>query len=174
MLEQKQALDVYSGEHGKISVLTADQWALVDKLIATLSPLEQITLEMSRSDSTISCIIPCITVLKMLLEAEGAKARGIGTLRATMLDSLKARFENAEKTRCLVLTTLLDPRYKGHALAPGTLSSAKDWVKEEHATLSEAEKQKTVSSSEGQGQNPKRKRAEEQEEEVTGQSDMLE
>ncbi|XP_049447489.1 zinc finger BED domain-containing protein 4-like [Epinephelus fuscoguttatus] len=174
MLEQKRALNVYAGEHGKISVLTADQWALVDNLIATLSPLEQITLEMSRSDSTISCIIPCITVLKMLLEAEGAKTRGIGTLRETMLNSLKARFEKAEKTRCLVLATLLDPRYKGHALAPGTLRNAKDWIKEEHATLSEAAKQKSASS-EGQGQeDPKRKRAEEEEEEATGPSDMLE
>ncbi len=99
MLEQKRALNVCSGEHGKISVLTADQWALVENLIATLSPLEQITLKMSRSDSMISCTIPCITVLKMLLEAEGVKARGIVTLRATMLDSLKARFEKAEKTR---------------------------------------------------------------------------
>ncbi|KAL7379638.1 hypothetical protein ABVT39_003041 [Epinephelus coioides] len=171
MLEQKRALNVYAGEHGKISVLTADQWALVDNLIATLNPLEQITLKMNRFDSTISCIIPCITVLKMLLEAEGAKTRGIGE---TMLNSLKARFEKAEKTRCLVLATLLDPRYKGHALAPGTLRNAKDWIKEEHATLSEAAKQKSASS-EGQGQeDPKRKRAMEEEEEVTGPSDMLE
>lgn len=169
MLEQKRALTVYAGEHGKISILTADQWTLVGNLIDTLSPLEQVTLEMSRSDSSISCIIPSITVLKMLLEVEGAKARGIKTLRDTMLDSLKARFENADNTKCLVLATLLDPRYKGHALAPGTLSTAKDWIKDEHATLSEAKKQ-IRASSEDQGPDPKQIRVEED----TSPSDMLE
>lgn len=33
MLEQKRALTVYAGEHGKISILTADQWTLVGNLI---------------------------------------------------------------------------------------------------------------------------------------------
>lgn len=63
-----------------------------------------------------------------------------------MLDRLKARFEKAEKTKCLDLATPLDPCYKGNALALGTRSSAKDWIKEEHATLSEAEKKNTASS----------------------------
>lgn len=177
MLEQRRALTVYAGEHGKISVLTADQWTLVDNLIATLSPLEQVTLEMSRSDSTISCVIPCITVLKMLLEAEGPKTRGIGTLRDTMLKSLKGRFDKAETTRCLVLATILDPRYKGHALATATVTSAKDWIKEEHHNLIEAEKQHRAAS-EGQAEDPKKRRVEEGEEEeveeVAGPSDMLE
>ncbi|XP_073726190.1 zinc finger BED domain-containing protein 4-like [Misgurnus anguillicaudatus] len=172
MLEQKRALTVYAGEHGKISILTADQWTLVGNLIDTLKPLEQVTLEMSKSDSSISCIIPSITVLKMLLEVEGAKARGIKTLRDTMLDSLKARFQNAEKNKCLVLATLLDPRYRGHALAPGTLSTAKDWIKGEHAILSEAEKQKKASS-EDQAPDPKRIRVEEEEEEDASTSNLL-
>lgn len=62
MLEQKRALDVYAGDHGKISTLSADQWALISNLIATLGPLEQVTLDMSRSDASISCIIPSIAV----------------------------------------------------------------------------------------------------------------
>ncbi|KAK0147773.1 Zinc finger BED domain-containing protein 4 [Merluccius polli] len=139
MLEQKRALTVYAGEHGKIDTLTADQWTVVGNLIDTLRPLEQVTREVSRSDSSISCIIPSITVLKMLLEVEGAKTWGIKTLRNTMLDSLKARFENADKTKCLVLATLIDPRYRGHALAPDALRYAKAWIKEEHAALSEAD-----------------------------------
>ena len=109
-------------------------------LIETLSPLEQITREISRSDSSISCIIPSITILKMLLEVEGAKTRGINTLPNTMLNSLKARFENADKTKCLVLATLIDLRYRGHTSAPEALSNAKAWITAEHAALSEAEK----------------------------------
>ncbi|XP_078112300.1 zinc finger BED domain-containing protein 4-like [Sander vitreus] len=173
ILEQKRALTIYAGEHGKISILTVDQWTLVGNLIDTLSPLEQVTLEIGRSDSSISCIIPSITVLKMLLEVKGAKARGIKTLRDTMLDSLKARFEKADKTKCLVLATLLDPRYRGHALAPGTLSNAKYWIKDDHATLSEAKKRKRASSDD-QGPDPKRIRVEEEKEEDACLSDMLE
>lgn len=62
MLEQKRALDVHAGDHGKISTVSADQWALISNLIATLGPLEQVTLEMSRSDASMSCIIPSIAV----------------------------------------------------------------------------------------------------------------
>lgn len=39
---------------------------------------------------------------------------------------IQTRFKKAEKTKCLVLATLLDPRYKGHALAQGTLCNAKE------------------------------------------------
>ena len=113
MIAQKRALTVYAGEHGKIDTLTADQWTVVGNLIDTLRPLEKVTREMSRSDSSISCIIPSITILKMLLEVEGAKTWGIKTLRNTMLDSLKARFENADKTKCLVLATLM-PWHRMH------------------------------------------------------------
>lgn len=107
----------------------------------------------------------------MVLEVEGAKAMGIKTLHDTILDSLKARFEKADKTKCLVLATLLHPRYRGHALAPCTLSNAKDWTKDEHATLSEAKKRKRASS---EGQGPKRIWREEEEEEDASPSDRLE
>ncbi|KTF88386.1 hypothetical protein cypCar_00031984 [Cyprinus carpio] len=90
-----------------------------------------------------------------------------------MLDSLKVRFENTDKTKCLVLATMLDPRCRGQALAPGTLSTAKDWIKDEHATLSEAKK-RIKASSEDQCLDPKRIRVEEEEEEDASPSDMLE
>ena len=99
--------------------------------------------------------------------------KGIKTLYDTMLKSLQTRFEKAEKTKCWVLATLLDPWYKGHALALGTLSNAKEWIKEEHATVSEAEKQKRASS-EDQGPDPKRVRVMEEDKEEPGPSGLLE
>lgn len=119
MLEQKRALNVYAGNHRKISTLTADQWAIVSNLMDTLGPIKQVTLEMSKSDGSISSIIPSIAVLKMILKAEGPKTKGMKTPRDTMLNSLETRFEKAEKTKCLVLTPLLDPRYKGTCLSTG-------------------------------------------------------
>ncbi len=40
-------------------------------LVVTLTPLEEMTLEMSKVDSSAYCIIPCAAVLRCLLETEG-------------------------------------------------------------------------------------------------------
>ncbi|KAL7874942.1 hypothetical protein SRHO_G00059120 [Serrasalmus rhombeus] len=109
MLEQKRALSVYSGEHGKFAGLSAEQWDIISNLVDTLGPIEEVTLEMSKAEACISCIIPSIAVLKMLLQAEGPTARGIKTFHETMLQSLEKRFSKIEETKCLVLATLLDP-----------------------------------------------------------------
>ncbi|KAJ7991290.1 hypothetical protein DPEC_G00295800 [Dallia pectoralis] len=109
MLEQKRALNIYAGEHGKFTTPNADQWALVSNLTETLGPIEEVTFEMSKAEASISCIIPSIAVLKMVLQAEGPTTRGIKTLRENMFQSLEKRFSKMEKTKCLALATLLDP-----------------------------------------------------------------
>jgi len=47
MYEQRQILNVYVGEHGHISGLSATQWDIVSNLIDTLVPIEEFTMEMS-------------------------------------------------------------------------------------------------------------------------------
>lgn len=86
MYEQWRALNVYAGEHGHISCLSAAQWDIVSNLIETLEPLEEVTLEMSHSESSASCAIPSASVLKLMLQQEGPSSAGIKTLRKTMLD----------------------------------------------------------------------------------------
>ena len=126
MLEQKRAVNIYVGEYGKFATPTADQWDIIANLIDTLEPVEEVTLEISRSEASISSVIPSIAVLKMLLQSEGPpNTRGIKTLRETMLQSLEKRFAKIEETKCLVLATLLDPRYKNHVFAMDTLAKAK-------------------------------------------------
>lgn len=129
LLEQKRALNVYGGEYGKFTTLSADQWELVSNTIDTLAPFEEVTLEMSQSESSISCIIPSIAVLKMILRAEGPSTRGIKTLRQTMLQSLERRFAKMEDSKILVLSTLLDPRYKANVLSAATQDTVQQ---EEH------------------------------------------
>lgn len=125
-----------------------------------LEPVEEVTLEISRSEASISSVIPSIAVLKMVLQAEGPNTRGIKTLRETMLQSLQKRFARMEETKCLVLATLLDPRYKGHVFfAVDTLTKAKQWIKEEHAIVSEQLKTATT---EDQGSDPKQRRVEDE------------
>lgn len=136
MFEHRRALNVYAGEYGHISSLSAAQWDIVSNLIETLAPMEEVTLEMSHSNSTAACIIPSVSVLKLMLQQEGSSTQGIKTLRKTMLDSLTRRFSKAEETKCLVLATVLDPRYKSYAFTSGTaLEKAKEWLKEESDLL---------------------------------------
>ncbi len=79
MLEQKRALNIYAGEYGKIATPAADQWDIVSNLIDALEPVEKVTLEISRSEASISSVIPSIAVLKMVLQSEGPNTRGIKT-----------------------------------------------------------------------------------------------
>lgn len=159
MLEQKRALNVYGGEHGHVTCLSAAQWDIVANLLETLTPLEELTLEMSQSEASAACIIPTVTILKLMLQARGPSTTGIQTLRETMLKSVTKRFAKAEETKCLVLATLLDPRYKGHAFSSGeTLDKAKEWLKEEaEADHEEATPFATQGgTSEEEGTDPKR------------------
>lgn len=94
---------------------------------------------------------------------------GIKTLRETMLQSLERRFAKMEETKCLLLATLLDPRYKGNIFAVDTLSKAKTWLPEEHTIVS---KQQKGATSGDEGLEPKRTRVEEEEE--PGPSGLLE
>lgn len=133
ILEQKRALTIYCGEHGGFAGPTAHQWDLVSNLIETLLPIEEVTLQVSHSNSSASCIIPCLTVLKMLLQDDkGPSTKNIRTLRQAMRESQDKRFSKVEDTKTVVLACLLDPRYKSHAFSSATtLSKAKGWLKEE-------------------------------------------
>jgi len=54
----KRALSIYSGEHGGFTFPTAHQWDIVSNLVETLIPIEEVTLQVSHYDSSVSCIIP--------------------------------------------------------------------------------------------------------------------
>ncbi|XP_077340549.1 zinc finger BED domain-containing protein 4-like [Lithobates pipiens] len=170
MLEQKRALNLYVAEHGKFTTPPAEQWDIISNLIDTLGPIEEVTLDISKAEASISCIIPCIAVLKMVLQAEGHTTRGIQTLRETMWQSMERRFTKIEDTKCLVLATLLDPRYKAHVFASDTLSKAKTWLREENAIVSE---QKRATSGD-EGPEPKRTRTRAEEKEEPSPSGLLE
>ncbi|XP_060786487.1 zinc finger BED domain-containing protein 4-like [Neoarius graeffei] len=139
-LEQKRALTVYSGEYGGFSAPSAHQWELASNLVETLIPMEEATLDVSSSSFSASSIIPCVNVLKMLLQDEGPTTVGIKTLRQGMSESLIKRFAKLEETKHVVLACLLDPRYKNYAFSSDhTLVKAKQWLKDDvEGALTEA------------------------------------
>lgn len=99
MLEQKRAITANSSDHGHFTCPTADEWDVAANLVETLTPLEEVTQEMSKADSSASSIIPCVAVLRCLLESQGPTSKGIQTLRKTMLESLEKRFSKLVKVK---------------------------------------------------------------------------
>lgn len=81
MLEQKSALTIYSGEQGGFTALTAEQGDLVSKLNKTPLPIKEVTLQVRHSNSSASCIILSLTVLKMFQDDEGPSTKGIRILK---------------------------------------------------------------------------------------------
>ena len=70
--------------------------------------------------------------------------KGVQTMKSEMLASLKRRFSDIERSKCLVIATLLDPHFKGiffsgpvKELLPDKCwrKRRKNWVKEEKAGL---------------------------------------
>ena len=108
--KQKMALAAYSAEHD-IPHLTPNQWDLIDKIVAVLDPVEEITRSISTEVASVSLIIPFIRAFRRTLENHD-NDRGIRTMKSEMLTSLNRRYGDVESNESLVLATLLDPRFK--------------------------------------------------------------
>ncbi|CAB4065058.1 unnamed protein product [Lepeophtheirus salmonis] len=109
---------VQTSDHGHFSCLSDEEWSIASNLADTLGPLEEMTLEFSREDSSTSFILPCPVVLHRLLESEGPTTRSI----QTMLNSLQKMFSKVKDSKEVVLACVLDPRYKERPLVPEMLT----------------------------------------------------
>ncbi|XP_077382988.1 zinc finger BED domain-containing protein 4-like [Festucalex cinctus] len=115
LLEQKTAISVYAADHQLPATLTANNWTLLEKVNTLLAPFEEITKQTTFTTSTISEVIPSVTVLKRLLAKEPPEDSGIKTMSATLLAAVDTRFQ-IEAEPLYAVATLLDPRYKDRYL----------------------------------------------------------
>ena len=109
ILEQKMTLAAYATEHN-ISQFTSEQLQLVNKIVAVLKQIDEITLSISTNHVSITIVIPFIRALTTTLEKtddEGAR-----TMKRQMLGSLNRMYQDVEDNTFLVLVTLLDLRIK--------------------------------------------------------------
>ena len=83
-------------------------------------------------------IIPLVRGLEKTLERSD-EDRGVRIIKSEMLESLKKRFSNIEKTEFLVLSTMLDPRFKDKFLSISAREHAKDLLQKAYETFSEDE-----------------------------------
>ena len=118
IVEQKMAVAAY-GADGSIPVLSPSQLHIVAKVINILSPIEEITKNISVEAASISQVIPLVRALTKVLEKE-VEDTGVRSMKNKMLDSLHSRFDDIEDKDFLVLATLLDPRYKDKFFTSGS------------------------------------------------------
>ena len=126
VVEQKMAIAAY-GADGSIPVLTASQLDIATKVINILSPIEEITKNISAEFSSISQVIPLVRALRKVLEKE-VEDTGVRSMKNKMLHSLHSRFDKIEDKDFLVLATILDPRYKDKVLAGIVMSIQQDFA----------------------------------------------
>ena len=142
LVEQKQVLGAYGTEH-ELPNLNANQWTLISNIIDTLAPFEEATKEVSDSQTSISVVLPMLSMLRRLLDRQHTMSEGIQTMRKDMLTSLNKHFAYTKDNRKIVLATLLDPRFKNLVFEDAELAAnAKEWLKEECIIIVSTERSK--------------------------------
>ena len=110
VVEQKVALAAYATKHD-IAQLSSHQLDLANKVVAALSPVEEITRSLSSDTASVSLVLSYIRMLTKCLEKHHDDD-GVQGMKREMLKSLRRRYGNAESHECLVLSSILDPRFK--------------------------------------------------------------
>ena len=90
VIEQKMLLAAYATETG-IVTLSPTQLDLAEKIVAALSPVEELTKSISADCASVSVIIPFVTMLSKTLQKHHNDS-GVRTMKNEMLCSLNRRF----------------------------------------------------------------------------------
>ena len=85
--EQKIALAAYAAEYSDIPQLSAHQLSIIDKIIAVLKPIDDITQSISTDKASASMIIPFVRALHKNWE-NNDDDHGVQTMKEEMLSSL--------------------------------------------------------------------------------------
>ena len=109
--EQKMALAAYAAECSDIPQLSVHQLSIIDKIIALLKPIEDITQSISSEKASASMMIPFVRALRKNWE-DIDDDRGVQTMKEEMLSLLNRRYSGIESNESLVLAMILDPCFK--------------------------------------------------------------
>ena len=113
--------------------LTSHQ--LVAKIVAALSPIEEVTKSVSTDAASISVVLPFVRILSKTLSQHHDDS-GVRTMKNEMNTSLQRRFAGAEENEKLLVATILDPRFKEKIFSgPVATERAKSQVREKISSL---------------------------------------
>jgi hypothetical protein len=99
-IKVKDSLSIYINDTN-ITPILPDEWKLIERCVALLSPFEQATRELSSSEALISSVIPIINILMKKLDEE---------LNTT--EEIHSKFSDLKNNTLFTVSTYLDPRYK--------------------------------------------------------------
>ena len=138
IIEQKTALAAYGAEHSLVQ-LTPNQIDLSNKIIAILSPVEELTQSVSADTAATSVVKPFVRLLSRLL-TQHHDDRGVRTMKAEKNSSLTRRFADVEDDENLTISTMLDPRFKDNFFSTAAVKSkvkglVQDKVKDLNSTV---------------------------------------
>ncbi|KAE8595288.1 hypothetical protein XENTR_v10015679 [Xenopus tropicalis] len=133
LLEQQRAIEEYLGSHKLETAelrLTSSNWSLMACLVDLLQPFEMVTREVNASGSCLSQVLPEVRYLHIFLKQIRGHFESKGDVNGVVLtDSFTLKFSSdfgineMFQREEYVVSTLLDPRFKGRIeaiLPPGS------------------------------------------------------
>ena len=115
MIEQKKAIVAYVSDAQNHPSLDGNKWNLLSKLVSALRKFHEVTVSLSRRQSLISEITPQIPFLEafiMKVQKNPIAAHGIGTTLSEFQAAIVQRYGKYCDNPDIILSTILDPRYK--------------------------------------------------------------
>lgn len=117
LLEQKNAVNLYCVEHGRVDSLQSNEWVIVKNLTSMLTFFYEATLELSFDNACISIVIPLISLLNRKLQVRCESDNEMMTnMKNSLYESMNIRFSSLKKLPSLMVATILDPRFKSKYL----------------------------------------------------------
>ena len=95
ILEQNMAIAAYASEDAIVQ-LTSHQLQLATKIVAVLSPIEEVTKSISADAASISVVLPFVRILQKTLD-EHHDDSGVRTMKNEVKTSLERRFSKSEE-----------------------------------------------------------------------------
>ncbi|CAK1589244.1 unnamed protein product [Parnassius mnemosyne] len=125
LLEQKNAVNLYSIEYGKVDTLSSNEWDIIKNLTTALKFFYEATLDLSFDDASISIVIPLISLLTRTLQVRSENENEIMiNMKNSLYDSLNTRFSYIKRQTSLMAATILNPRFKSKHLNSDELDLA--------------------------------------------------
>lgn len=77
-------------------------------MITLLAPFEQLTRDISSAEASAADVIPAVVALTQLLGRPGDTVRGVQTVKSTLLEVVRDRFNRVQCEALYSVATMLD------------------------------------------------------------------
>lgn len=126
-VEQRKAIALYCiSRNQPHQSATENQWQLAEMLVCILAQFEKATLEFSKDEACISQIIPFVHSMSDFLNLAAENATGIKTIAEELKTEFAKRFSSYKENKMLIVSMLMDPRFKLDYIDEENISEVKE------------------------------------------------